>query len=425
MTNKGCVTRLLQTCNVWNASVVACLLILAAPEAAGDVVYVNGSCGNNSWTGRSSVCAPPHGPKLTIQAAIDAASVLDTIEIANGAYTGLGNGDILVNKQLTIRSASNDPELCVINCGISSRGFTVAGTWPTHDGCVIQGLSITHGSDGLEGAVDPFPELPCERGAGMAGAIVDLQSPTTIRNCVIILNSTSSACGRINIAAHAASLITDSQITDNTARAGGGIVCQSLERTQFSNCTIRFNDSRTRSGGIVCMTPNLEESARLALINCQISFNSAEPWPQCDVYLLDSWKGGFYAHFAEIMAINCTINTNHAIPCVQRSAFGVGAAVYEGASLARVPTILDMTLCLVSEYTATTGPTFAPNGPGGGDFNQGGTIKMVNCTIVANVAEAQGGGLDEISRVSAGLTSKLEHGNRASYGYTLLPAILP
>ena len=41
--------------------------------SAGSTYYVNGACGNNSWTGTSADCEAPNGPKSTIQAGINLA----------------------------------------------------------------------------------------------------------------------------------------------------------------------------------------------------------------------------------------------------------------------------------------------------------------------------------------------------------------
>ena len=55
------------------------LLLITTVARAQTTYYVNGGCGDNAWTGTSSVCAAPNGPKATIQAAINVTSNGDVV----------------------------------------------------------------------------------------------------------------------------------------------------------------------------------------------------------------------------------------------------------------------------------------------------------------------------------------------------------
>ncbi len=76
------------------------LLLITTVAGAQTSYYVNGSCGDNAWTGTSSVCAAPDGPKATIQAAINATSNGDVVFVADGVYTGSGNKSLNSNGRL-------------------------------------------------------------------------------------------------------------------------------------------------------------------------------------------------------------------------------------------------------------------------------------------------------------------------------------
>ena len=93
-------------------------------------------------TGFANVLLVPN-PYPTIQSAINAAVDGDTVIVAPGTYTGLGNRNIdFLGKAITVRS-ENGPENCIIDCQNSGRGFY----FHTSEGpnSVLDGLTITNG----------------------------------------------------------------------------------------------------------------------------------------------------------------------------------------------------------------------------------------------------------------------------------------
>ena len=84
-------------------------------------------------------------PFATIQRAIDGASDGETVKIHDGIYTGEGNRDIgLRGKRITVRSISNNPAACVIDCGGTAEvphiGFDIHEWGP--DRATVTGLTI-------------------------------------------------------------------------------------------------------------------------------------------------------------------------------------------------------------------------------------------------------------------------------------------
>lgn len=100
--------------------------------------------GSNANPGTSSQ------PFLTIQRAVDVAGDGDEIVIASGQYGGAGNVNITwQDKGLTIRSATGDPDDCVISC-MGEEGFVFANTAP-YDLCTvfIEGLTVVGASTAI------------------------------------------------------------------------------------------------------------------------------------------------------------------------------------------------------------------------------------------------------------------------------------
>src|SRR5512140_2319174 len=81
----------------------------------------------------------------TIQAAINAAVNGDQVVVADGVYTGTGNKNLdFYGKAITVRSASANPALCIIDCQSSGRGFY----FHTQEAPVarVEGFTIRNGS---------------------------------------------------------------------------------------------------------------------------------------------------------------------------------------------------------------------------------------------------------------------------------------
>ncbi|WP_424713486.1 hypothetical protein [Methanobacterium sp.] len=75
--------------------------------ASGDNIYVN-THGNDSWNGQNPIWNGTSGPKLSIKNATETVNTNGTVNIANGMYTGMGNTQITLDKNVNIIGQSKD-----------------------------------------------------------------------------------------------------------------------------------------------------------------------------------------------------------------------------------------------------------------------------------------------------------------------------
>lgn len=170
----------------------------------------------------------------TIQAAVEAVTDGDIIELGNGTFIGDGNRDIdYLGKAVTIRSQSGSPDACTIHCdgspGAPHRGFLFqTGEGPSS---VLEGVTI------LEGLV----EHPAEGGAILCG---DDCSPTIV-SCVFWGNRGSA----IRCGVGSSLALSDCFFSYNQGLAGGAISADRCALT-ILDCDFVKNTTVERAGAI-------------------------------------------------------------------------------------------------------------------------------------------------------------------------------
>ncbi|MCH7870634.1 MAG: hypothetical protein IID33_02940 [Planctomycetes bacterium] len=259
--------------------ILACLC-LASPSAIADVLYVNGSCGDDAWTGLSPDCIGPDGPKRTIRAGMSAGRTGDTVLVADGVYF---EGGLFFpgGENFAVRS-QNGPENCIIDGRDRSLAF-----WLVDDEtpqAVIEGFTITNCRGEWGGAVY------CHHDG----------APTFI-NCAFT-NNTAGWGGAIGCDAGGSPTFIDCLFEGNTAnRGGGGAIIGDTDGPgpRLINCTVRNNAALSNGGGISIRTVGSEPM----LINCNITNNTAGG-NGGGVY-----SGGFRGGD---LLINCTVADNTA-----------------------------------------------------------------------------------------------------------------
>jgi hypothetical protein len=155
------------------------------------------------------------GDAPSIQAGIDSTTAGDTVLVADGTYTGIGNRGIRYNgKSLTVMSESGDPTLCTVDCSYLARGFIFdPGDGP---GAVLEGITITRGR-----CLESVP--PADSGGG--GIWCDAASPS-VRSVTVSDCDAEMYGGGMWCSGGAAPELTDVVFTGNSAAMGGGMYCE-------------------------------------------------------------------------------------------------------------------------------------------------------------------------------------------------------
>jgi len=293
------------------------------------------------------------GDYPTIQAAIDAATTGDIVELSDGTFAGDGNRDLdFMGKAITVRSASGDPATCILNCGGSAtephRGFHF------HNGetalSEVTGLTITGGYTEEEpggGAIlCEGPAAPTLRSCvfreNRDGALVCLtDAGATLVDCVLRENF-----GRYHgaIRTEFATLsMTRCQLIENETDGTGGALHNYATTATLSECVFKGNTA-DGSGAV-----ELIVSADCSVTDCLFEDNSAEN------------IGALYVFFS--------------IASVERCTFAGNTATYQGAAFATGK----------SAHATLTNCTFWNNAAPWGSLllSDGGTV-MANCIITAN-----------------------------------------
>ncbi|MHC4589364.1 MAG: right-handed parallel beta-helix repeat-containing protein [Planctomycetota bacterium] len=264
---------------------------------AGTTYYVNGTCGNNTWTGTSPVCTGPNGPKRTIQTGIDATVSGDEVVVADGVYTGAGNKNLdFGGRLITLRSAGG-PGACVIDCAGSGRGIILA-SGETSD-AVIQGFTITNGSGNVGGAMlldrADATIIDCvfaNSTADVGGAFRhDGLDETTLVGCTFSGNSAVVGGGAIASFGPGKLRVAGCVFTDNEADGAAAVASAHLEAA-FVNCLFARNIGGFVAGGIA------DGSGYAALVNCVLSRNEA------------GMSAGAEFGSSEVLLVNTTVASN-------------------------------------------------------------------------------------------------------------------
>jgi hypothetical protein len=198
------------------------------------------------------------GDLPTIAAAALVAAFGDTIELADGVFTGDGNRDVEI-LGLVVRSTSGDPGACVIDCE-GSAADPHAGLY-VRFGLQVDGITIRNAYT--------TSAMPRVSGGGL---LVD--QAVLVTNCVFTNNFAEGSGGGIKIRymddAFESARVRNCVIAGNRAGSGGGIAVEEAN-PEIEGCVITGNRALTGSGGGI-----LFEDSDAEILSSTIAGNFAE-----------------------------------------------------------------------------------------------------------------------------------------------------
>ena len=172
------------------------------------------------------------GPTDSIQTAIDTANPQDTIILNNGTYN---ESSIQVNKELTLKSVTDNPDDVVIDAQQNGRVIEVLSGV---NNVKLQGLTISNGY---------FIGTWNGDGAGISNKGGTLTQPTQINNCKFTNNNATDEGGAIYNGGFLT--ITNCTLTNNTADGNGGGISNRGNLT-ITGSVIQQNTASSMGGGI-------------------------------------------------------------------------------------------------------------------------------------------------------------------------------
>jgi len=227
----------------------------APPVATGRgvILYVDVS-GNDAWDGLAPAWDGAHGPKRTIQAAINAAAGGDEISVAAGTYTEAIN---LLGKAVYLHSSAG-PEATIIN-GTGLGTSVVTCTSSEGLDTIVEGFTVTGGTGTVTGLYS--------RGGGM----YNYNSSPTVWNCIFTGNQVSTTYG------YGGGMATNNgfptvaycRFIENQATFRGGGMCNELSSPTVVNCVFSGNSSGRYGGGL----QNWDSEP--TVVNCIFTGNTA------------------------------------------------------------------------------------------------------------------------------------------------------
>lgn len=306
------------------------------------------------------------GDAATIADALAVAVDGDVIELADGIYTGPGNRDLdPAGVLVTVRSASGDPAVCVLDCGgapdAAHRAFRFQSA--ETEAFRVEGLTLTGGHAAPGGGA-----VSCTGGA----------SPRFL-NCVFLDNTASETGGAVSCSGGSRPVFIDCVFRGNRSTYYGGAVRAGGASPSFTRCHLELNQSNN-GGALSYYRDGMSE-----IIDCTFVQN-------------DAIRGGaIFIYASAALVSGCTFNDN--------------SCLADGGGIDNVESELTLVGCdFIGNHAGEAGGGVSSGGVGwlradgclfvGNSSLRGGavhgqytTLELTACTLVGNRGDLQGSGL--------------------------------
>ncbi len=282
------------------------------PQPTGACCLVDGSCtvdeevdclgAGGTYQGADTVCRPNPCPAFTvlpdgsgdyptIQAAIDGVVEGVNIELSSGIFTGVGNRDVeFRGKELTLRSASGDPDSTIIDCQRLGRGFYFRESEDTLT--VVSGIGIHNGQ---------------VNGAARGGGIACVGASPYLKNCDVLGAAADANGGGIYLL-DSSPWLDGCLLAGNEAGNGGGLYAEGNSKPVLIGSTVTDNEALTLGGGIYSSVPDTLRLTQTILRENCAGFKGP------DAFLYD---------IATLLVVECSIGDSTGVQGSGEASWGV------------------------------------------------------------------------------------------------------
>ncbi|MBP2044857.1 beta strand repeat-containing protein [Methanobacterium aggregans] len=338
-------------------------------------IYVNTTGNDTIGSGTAE------NPFLTIEKGVNTAKAGDNVNIADGTYSGTGNTNITINKNMNITGQSQAGT--IINGTSNNWIFRISKDMTV----TIKNITLTQGNTtGTGGAIDNRGTLTVvncnftDNHANTHGGAIFNEKNLTVSNCTFNNNDATYYGGAIqngNILYPERSRLNvqDSSFTDNHAGNGGAISNWGTSIIASSNFT--SNNALEGSGGAIYNDGGIPFVGNLTVTNSNFTKNVAGDYNIGNPYG-HGYGGAICTKYGDLNVDGCTFTGENALR-------GEGGAIYSLRSNSKVTS---------SSFTGN----WVYRGSGGAIYSEGtsfnpNVLTVINCSFIKNIAQTDGGAI--------------------------------